>query len=104
MRCLAYYANQCLNPSEISMTTHTLPATPTSLPRRIGRRVRALVEALAAWRRKRAIEDRTIRASRKLAELSCHVLRDIGMNDAGFPRACAGEPRRLSAIDLEIRG
>jgi uncharacterized protein YjiS (DUF1127 family) len=108
---LGYYANQCLNPSENVMTTRTLPTasrpstrSAPSLTDRIGDHLRALVAAFAAWRRKRALEDQAIRASRELAGLSSHVLRDIGACDAGSARAGAVEYPRRSALDLEIRG
>ena len=93
------------------MTTRTLPtaplpsgASPTPRTNRTGGRIRALVAALAAWRRKRALADQTFGASRDLAGLSCHVLRDIGVRDTGFLHAGALEYPRTSALDLEIRG
>jgi hypothetical protein len=92
------------------MTTQTLPTaalpadrSPTSLTSRIGRRLRALGAALAAWRRERALAKRTFHESRELAGLSSHVLRDIGC-DAGASRASGFESLRTSALDLEIRG
>jgi uncharacterized protein YjiS (DUF1127 family) len=93
------------------MTTQTLPtaARPAdrgaaSLTNRIGRRLRALVAALAAWRHRRALERRTFRASHELAGLSSHVLRDIGARDVDVARASAFDSPRTSVLDLEIRG
>jgi hypothetical protein len=93
------------------MHTHTLPTAPRSprgraapLAVRIGQRLRALVAALIAWRRARALQSDGVRAGRELAGLSGHVLRDIGEHDAAMPRAGAVEYPRHSALDLEIRG
>ncbi len=93
------------------MNTHTLPTAPVCpqsrvapVAVRIGRRLGALVAALIAWRRARALENEAIRAGRELAGLSGHVLRDIGEHDAAMPRGCAVEHHRHSALDLEMRG
>ena len=76
-------------------------ATPATF---LGSLWRTALQSLAAWKERRRNSDRALRANREFAELPAHVLRDIGVRDAGAqrPAACV-EPHSL-ALDFEIRG
>ena len=92
-----------MNTSTLSSGTVAAQRDATSATS-LGSRWRAVLQSLAAWNRRRRVADRALHANREFAELSAHVLRDIGVRDSVVhgPVACV-EPHGL-ALDFEIRG
>ena len=92
-----------MNTSSLSSGTVAAQRAATSATS-LGSRWRVVLQSLAAWNRRRRTADRGLHANREFAELSAHVLRDIGVRDAVVqgPVPCV-EPHGL-ALDFEIRG